>query len=209
MKRKILASILAVATMATCVFSAVACNQDVSQEDEVSSSVQEEVKDSGKLAVEDVTATPGMRLNVKKLSAPYTGDNPDAGIATAAEDSYQLTATVLPVDAADKTVTYSVAWSNASSTWANGKTVTDYVSVAQTSAGSLTATATCKQAFGEPIIVTVTSNNNPNAKATATLHYRQKVAYFQICDSYGEMWEDPTDYTQYSTGFGDNLSTEI
>ena len=209
MKKKILASILAAVTMATCAFSAVACNQDVPQEDEVSSSVKEEVKDSGNLAVEDVTTTPGMRLNVKRLSAPYTGGDPDAGIATVAEDAYQLTATVLPADAADKTVKYSVAWSNANSTWAKGKTVTDYVSVTQASTGSLIATAACKQAFGEPIVVTVTSNNNSSAKATATLHYKQKVAYFQICDSYGDMWEDPTDYTEYSTALSDNLSTAI
>ena len=197
MKKKILASILAAVTMATCAFSAVACNQDVPQEDEISSSVKEEVKDSGNLAVEDVTTTPGMRLNVKRLSAPYTGGDPDAGIATVAEDAYQLTATVLPADAADKTVKYSVAWSNANSTWAKGKTVTDYVSVTQASMGSLIATAACKQAFGEPIIVTVTSNNNAAAKATATLHYKQKIQLVQICDEDASMWEDPQDQTEY------------
>lgn len=201
MKKKILASVLAVVTMAMCAFSAVACNQDVPQEDEVSSSVQEEVKDSGNLAVEDVTTTPGMRLNVKRLSTNYTGGDPDAGIATVAEDAYQLTATVLPADAADKTVTYSVAWSNANSAWAKGKTVTDYVSVAQTSTGSVTATATCKQAFGEPIVVTVTSNNNTAAKATATLHYKQKVASYWIMDGTGEdHFEACMDYTEYGSG---------
>ena len=63
MKKKILASILAVTTLATCAFSAVACNKEVPK-DEVSSSAVEEVKEEGKLVVNDVTTTPGMRLNV-------------------------------------------------------------------------------------------------------------------------------------------------
>ena len=63
MKKKILASILAVATLATCAFSAVACNKEVPTA-EVSSSVVEEVKEKGELVVNDVTTTPGMRLNI-------------------------------------------------------------------------------------------------------------------------------------------------
>ena len=63
MKKKILASILAVTTLATCAFSAVACNKEVPK-DEVSSSVVEEVKEEGELFVNNVTTTPGMRLNV-------------------------------------------------------------------------------------------------------------------------------------------------
>ena len=178
MKKKILASILAVATMATCVFSAVACNKETPK-DEVASSVQEEMKDSGDFEVEDVTPTPGMRLNVVKAPV-YNAD----GTMAVAEDSYELTATVYPEDAADKTVTYTATWSNASSAWASGKNVNDYVSVTQTTS-SLTATVTCKQAFGEAIIVTVTSNSNPSAKATTTLHYRQKLKWLSLEANYG------------------------
>ena len=201
MKKKILASILAVETMAICAFSAVACNQDVPQEDEVSSSVVEEVKEEGELVAEDVTTTPGMRLNVQRLATQYTGTNENSGIATVAEDAYTLTATVLPADAADKTVTYTAAWQNANSTWASGKKVTDYVSVTQATAGALTATVTCQQAFGEPIVVTVTSNNNPDAKAIATLHYKQKILSYDIYSYYNEfVTHGLIDYTEYGTG---------
>ena len=206
MKKKILASILAVTTLATCAFSAVACNKEVPK-DEVSSSVVEEVKEEGEVVVNDVTATPGMRLNVVKALA-YNAN----GSMAVAEDAYTLTATVLPEDAADKTVTYTATWENANSTWAKNKSVTDYVNVTQTSAGSLTATATCMQAFGEPFIVTVISNDNPDAKATATLHYKQKVEYFMLSDdgSTEPSMEEAYDYTEYSDGYGfDNLSVAI
>lgn len=203
MKKKILASILAVATLATCAFSAVACNKEAPK-DEVSSSVVKEVKEESELVVNDVTTTPGMRLNVVKALAYNTN-----GTMAVAEDSYELTATVLPEDAADKTVTYTLAWENPNSTWAKSKAVTDYVTLSQAN-GSLKATVTCKQAFGEPIIVTVTSNNNPEAKATATLHYRQKVEYFMLSDdgSTEPSMQDAIAYTEYGNG-SDNLSVSI
>ena len=179
MKKKILASILAVATLATCAFSAVACNKE-GPKDEVSSSVVEEVKEEGELVVNNVTSTPGMRLNVVKALA-YNAN----GTMAVAEDAYTLTATVLPEDAADKTVTYTATWNNADSAWASGKNVNDYVSVTQTTTSSLMATVTCKQAFGEAIIVTVTSNSNPSAKATTTLHYRQKLKWLSLEANYG------------------------
>ena len=208
MKKKILASIIALATMATCVCSAVACNKGEEPKDEtVSSSVQEEVNFDGGLEVEDVTPTAGMSLKVTKAAATPMGTDMGTGVATVAEDAYVLTATVLPADAADKTVTYSAAWSNPNSSWAKGKTVTDYVTVTQSSTGSLTATATCKQAFGEPIIVTVVSNDNAAAKATATLHYRQKIAYYEIANEFTYI-DTLQDYTQYGTGT-DELSGSI
>ena len=111
----------------------------------------------------------------------------------------------MPADAADKTVTYSVAWKNASSAWANAKTVTDYVTVTQTSTGSLTATANCKQAFGEPIVVTVTSNSNPEAKATATLHYKQKIEKIQLLEGSGYI-DFLCDVTEYGNANEEQLS---
>ena len=193
MKKKILASIMAVATMATCVFSAVACNKETPK-DEVASSVQEEMKDSGTFEVEDVTPTPGMRLNVVKTPT-YNTD----GTMGVTEDSYELTATVYPEDAADKTVTYTIAWSNPNSSWAKNKVVTDYVTIAQASAGSLKATVTCKKAFSEPIIATVTSNDNSAAKASATLHYKKKILSYMVEQEFGYM-EQGKIYTNYGSG---------
>ena len=58
---------------------------------------------------------------------------------------------------------------NPSSSWASGKTVTDYVTVTPTSDGALTANVECKQAFGEQIKVTVTSRENTNVYASCTV----------------------------------------
>ena len=189
---------MALATLTTCVFTSVSCTKEAPV-DSSHTDVSGEIENEGGMEVEDVTPTAGMSLKVVKMSYNSPLD-PDTGIATAAEEGYQLTATVLPEDAADKTVKYSVAWSNADSTWASGKSVNDYVTVTQASEGALTATVTCNQAFGEPIIVTVTSNNNPNAKATATLHYKQKITGYKI-SSYNEFVTNGlVDYTEYGTG---------
>ncbi|MDE6491893.1 MAG: hypothetical protein K2L37_01935, partial [Lactobacillus sp.] len=91
--------------------------------------------------------------------------------------AYTLKATVTPADADDKTVDWSVTFSNSASAWANGKTVTDYVTITPTTDGALTATAECKAAFGEQIIITVTARANKEAKATCTVDYQRKLEY--------------------------------
>lgn len=79
---------------------------------------------------------------------------------TAAEDGYTksvtLTATVMPEDAPDKTVDWSIAWNEAPTYGENP--VTDYVTVTPQSDGSNVATVTCHKAFGtDTVIVTVTT----------------------------------------------------
>ena len=74
----------------------------------------------------DITAeaSNGIRLMSMKLApvqyAAY-------GVAANAESAYTLTATVYPEDAANKLLDWTVSFKNASSTWASGKKVTDYV----------------------------------------------------------------------------------
>lgn len=114
----------------------------------------------------------GISLMSAKVAA---ADYADYGVSTLAETAYTLTATIMPEDAFDKTVDWSIAFADPSSSWANGKTVTDYVTVTPSSNGSLTATVQCLQDFGEQIIVTVTSRNNSSAKATCTVDYVKRV----------------------------------
>lgn len=90
----------------------------------------------------------------------------------AGENTYELTATITPADANLQTVTWAVAWKNASSTWATGKTATDYVTVTP---NGLKATVTCLQAFGEQVVVTVTSVDNSSATASCNVDYVEKV----------------------------------
>ena len=100
----------------------------------------------------------------------------DYGVSPMAETAYTLTATITPATADNKNVNWSVAWANSSSSWASGKTVTDYVTVTPSSSGSLTATVECKQAFGEQVIVTCTSQQNAEAKASCTVDYRERLS---------------------------------
>lgn len=105
-----------------------------------------------------------------------------AAIASADETgvTQRFTATITPSDATNQQVNWSVAFKNAGSEWANGKNISDYVTVTPTSDGSLYADVTCKAAFGEQIILTVTSRDNAEAKATATVDYRKKVIACEI-----------------------------
>ena len=101
-----------------------------------------------------------------------------AGTAAADEDgnmSQLFTATITPADATNKEVDWEIAFKNPSSAWANGKNISDYVTVTPTSDGALTATVTCKAAFGEQIELTVTSRSNPGAYAVASVDYAKRL----------------------------------
>lgn len=96
------------------------------------------------------------------------------GVNALADTAHTLTATIEPSDATNKSVDYTAAWKNANSTWAKGKDVADYVTVQQASEGSLNATVTCLQAFGEQVIITCTVTDNIDLKATCTVDYLRK-----------------------------------
>ena len=98
-----------------------------------------------------------------------------AAEAVTASEGITLTATVSPETADNKAVDWAVSFINPSSSWASGKTVTDYVTVTPTSDGALTANVNCLKAFGEQIKVTVTSRVNPEAKAECTLDYARRI----------------------------------
>lgn len=102
------------------------------------------------------------------------------GISEQADSAYILTATVYPEDAENKEVDFAVGWLNAQSEWASGKTVTDSVTITQLTDGGLTATLECKGAFAEQIVATATSRANPEAFATADVHYVQRVLGYEL-----------------------------
>lgn len=93
---------------------------------------------------------------------------------TAAESGITIKATVEPADATNKSLTWSVEWVNPSSSWANGKNVSEYISLARN--GQDTATVSCLKAFGEQAKIVVTSESNPEAKAECTLDYKQRIS---------------------------------
>ena len=100
------------------------------------------------------------------------------GTAAADEDgnmSQLFTATITPSNATNQNVDWAVAFKNAGSEWATGKDIANYVTVTPTSDGALTATVTCKAAFGEQIELTVTSRSNPEAYAVANVDYAKRL----------------------------------
>lgn len=115
----------------------------------------------------------GMKLMSMRISPE---DYDEYGISPMAETAYQLTATITPDNATNKAVDWMVAFVNAESEWATGKTVTDYVTVTPTADGALTANVECLQAFGEQVRVTVTSRDNTAVKANATVDYTEKLS---------------------------------
>lgn len=156
----------------------------------------------------------GVSLMSAKIA---TANYADYGVSTLAETAYSLTATIEPDNASDKTVDWSVAFANPSSSWASGKTVTDYVTVTPTSDGALTATVECLQAFGEQIIVTVTSRMLSSVNATCTVDYAKKITSADIllvnndglAPSYDE--ENVMDFSRegYSYSFSDQAEYSV
>lgn len=98
-----------------------------------------------------------------------------AAASTSAETdtSVTLTANYEPAGTSNKQTNWSVSFKNPSSSWANGKTVTDYVTVEST--GTNTAKVTCVKDFGEQIIVTATSAADSSVYATTTVDFEKKV----------------------------------
>ena len=103
-----------------------------------------------------------------------------SGVATTAADgttTKTITATVEPAGAnVHDSLSWEVAFKDPSSTWATGKNVSDYVTIS-VSSDTLTCTVTCKQAFGEQIVLNVSSKTK-NASASANVDYVKRVTNY-------------------------------
>ncbi len=91
-----------------------------------------------------------------------------------------LIATITPNNAANKKVDWSAAFKNPESEWASGKTLSEYITVTPAADGSLMASVTCYQAFGEQVILTVTSRENAEATASCTIDYKQQLLSYEL-----------------------------
>ena len=91
-----------------------------------------------------------------------------------------IIATITPNNAANKKVDWSAAFKNPESEWASGKTLSEYITVTPAADGSLMASVTCYQAFGEQVILTVTSRENAEATASCTIDYKQQLVSYEL-----------------------------
>lgn len=114
----------------------------------------------------------GIQLLSAKLPVAAYAAN---GVSEQADTAYTIAATIEPAETTNKAVDWNIAWANADSAWASGKTVTDYVTVTPSANGSLTAVVECKQAFGEQVIVTCTSRDNTELTAVCTVDYMKRI----------------------------------
>lgn len=168
--------------------------------------VQESEEATGGATISDGTGN-GISVKSTQIRAEEFSDY---GVSALAESAYTLTVTVLPSGAGDTSVDYEVQFVNSSSTWAQGKKVSDYITVTPESDGALVATVECLQDFGEQIEIVVTSRDNPDASATCTCDYSKKVESvvieFEKGDSTSHDFTLSADSTSYTFQEGDNFA---
>lgn len=116
------------------------------------------------------TVLPGSGIRLIASAQPISTDDE----VVVAETTWTLTATVNE-EADDTYLNWSINWKDASSTWASGKTVTEYMTVEPSTEGALTATVTCLKPFGEQVEVKVTSRSNPEMSDTCLFDYVQRL----------------------------------
>ena len=128
-------------------------------------------------------------VNVMPAAMAFTSDK--------AGNTVKITATITPENATNQNVTWSVAWKNPTSSWARGKTVTDYVTVTPDSSNSRKATVTCVKAFSEQVIVTATAVGNTSVKKTCTVDYEKRMLGIQSSTQSYEGIEEYEMFGQY------------
>lgn len=136
-----------------------------------------------------------------------------ASLANGEYDAVTLKATVKPDNATYKEVDWSISWDQEevdkqediwNSWWQGDEQITDYVTVTPTTDGSTTATVKCLQPFGVPAIITVTSRNNPNAKATCQVDFVKRIvsaefAFSDVTDDGSNLFVIPGDFAENGT----------
>ncbi len=96
---------------------------------------------------------------------------------TTADDPFQITINATLTASGtdyDNTLTWTATFKDPDSTWASGKSPYDYLTVSVAS-DKQSVLIDCDDAFGEPIIITATSVDNPACSASCQLDYVKRI----------------------------------
>lgn len=205
MKKKLLATILAMSMVATAGVTATACfgikDKPSSESTQTDSSIDQVTDETGTAMGNGVNAMPA-RMTFRNARA----------ITNASEyDSVTIQATVKPDNATNKSVSWSVAFVNPTSKWATGKSVTDYITVTPQSTGSNIATVECLKPFGEQIKITVTSEANPDAKAECTVDFAKRInqVLFEVSCAEKDYYKEENDFAADALYLGVGLDWDL
>lgn len=130
---------------------------------------------TGSVVVTPQKGNGGIRL-MAEFQPEITGSGDDADYEGA---TLTITATVSPDNSADNTgLDWSMTFKNPSSAWATGKTLTDYMTLTPSgtdAAGSKKVSVKCLKPFGEQVVITATSQDNPEVTASCTADFAQRI----------------------------------
>ncbi len=140
---------------------------------------------------EAFVSEPDINHNDSLLVAESGGNKMKLSVAKAlastdASAGVTVTANVLPETTENKTVLWSADWKNKNSAWANGKSVSDYLTLsAETTKSGESITLSCLKDFGEQIVITATAESNSSVTAACTADYCQKIKALNYTFKYG------------------------
>lgn len=123
-----------------------------------------------------VSGGEGGGISLMSVTVPVS-EYESKGVPSNAESAQTITATITPADAANKNVVWKLDWVDSGSEWATGKSVTDYVDIAEDIEiyhGS-EVTVYCLQPFGEQVQITAISEQNYSFKASCTCDYVKRL----------------------------------
>lgn len=116
--------------------------------------------------------------------ASYALDKADFaayGISPQALEAKVITVDFEPANTTNKRIGWVCKWKDATSTWASGKNINDYVDFVPAADFGASATLAVKQPFGEPVIVTATSRANSALTSSSQFDYVAR---------YSQLWGD-------------------
>lgn len=127
-----------------------------------------------------------------------------ATASTSADNSSSktITATVSPSSATSR-IQFALSWKDPNSTWASGKNISDYLTLTISSSNKGQAVLSCKQAFGEQAIITITCDE---CSRSISVDYEYKLTHIEVTllgsnDTWFKAtWDEGDDKMSYTYG---------